>query len=357
MARHARRGFTLVELLVVITIIAMLMALLVPVIGKAREAARRTQCMNSQRQIGEAMLLYATQNNFMPATLSISPPENTASGTTNYYLFGWAQALMGQLGRTDLTIGQAPSYSAVLSNPPYIQLLVCPDDASKVGAAGGLQSYVVNGGCANDSVDAIKNGLPVDWRENGAWDYRVSNNGIPPVNRTAIDFIAKHDGTATTISHSENLDATSYIASNAAYANSAAGFNQLWNASNSASAEPQQCILWVPYPTNNTAFLFNQGAGNLNGAAPTSPYARPSSNHPGGAVVTYCDGHTSFIADSINYQVYAMLMTSSGVQAQPPANPTNAPFDPTKNLYLKYQTIDVNTGLPTILDTNSIPTN
>ncbi|HEV3416927.1 MAG TPA: DUF1559 domain-containing protein [Pirellulales bacterium] len=351
MARHARRGFTLVELLVVITIIAMLMALLVPVIGKAREAARRTQCMNSQRQIGEAMLLYATQNNFMPPTLSISPLETTATGATNYYLYGWAQALMGQLGRTDLTIGQAPSYSAVIGTAPYIQLLVCPDDASKVGATGGPLTYVVNGGCANDYGNALKNGLPVDWRENGAWDYRVSNNGTPTVNRTSIDFIAKHDGTATTISHSENLDATSYVASNVAYPNTLAGFNSLWTAATTALAEPQQCILWTTLAAN--PLNFNQDAGN---GKLDAIHARPSSNHPGGAVVTYCDGHTSFIADSINYQIYAMLMTSSGVQSQPPANPTNLPFDPSKNAYVRLQTLDSNNN-PILLDTNSVPTN
>ena len=60
------RGFTLIELLVVIAIIAVLIALLLPAVQQAREAARRTQCKNSMKQIGLAIFNYESTYNRLP---------------------------------------------------------------------------------------------------------------------------------------------------------------------------------------------------------------------------------------------------------------------------------------------------
>lgn len=137
MNRRLKDGFTLVELLVVIAIIGVLVALLLPAVQSAREAARRMQCTNNMKQIALAMHNYHDANNAMPAGYIY----RGGNGKCNY---GWAVAILPYIEAgnfyTQLDPGKIPLYDRYKSGASATdkQLLQtpfpfyrCPSDQTK----------------------------------------------------------------------------------------------------------------------------------------------------------------------------------------------------------------------------------
>ncbi|NLX96189.1 MAG: DUF1559 domain-containing protein [Rhodopirellula sp.] len=144
-----RRAFTLVELLVVIAIIGVLIALLLPAVQAAREAARRSQCVNNLTQVGLALRNYESAHFVLPPGVvdAKRPIRNKPEG----YHLGWIVQLLPYLDETiafrhiDFSVG---AYHK--NNTPVRKVMIesirCPSDGQGWGGPG-LSSYA---GCHHD---------------------------------------------------------------------------------------------------------------------------------------------------------------------------------------------------------------
>lgn len=152
-----RRGFTLVELLVVIAIIGVLIALLLPAVQQAREAARRMSCSNNQKQLGLALHNYhGAFGSFPPLIVKPNPTTSPA--------WAWSALILPQMEQSNIhealqvgTLSLSAS-AATTGGQKYLgqslEVFNCPSDARSVevspravgGVALGLSSYpAVNG--------------------------------------------------------------------------------------------------------------------------------------------------------------------------------------------------------------------
>ncbi len=211
MGRLLRGGFTLAELLVVITVLGVLLGLLIPAVSAVRDHAKRTLCSNRQHELGLALVQYELSKGHFPG-------HGETVGQVNV---NWAIRTLPYLGRQDLwsqwtTAGQTGRRTS--SQCADVALFRCPSDTPTEAYP---LTYVVNCGLPNWGPFPREDSGGNDWPANGV--FHLCNTRIePPWGTVSLSarnwrnsvYVSRSDikdGLRQTILLSENLQATEWV--------------------------------------------------------------------------------------------------------------------------------------------------
>ena len=296
------RGFTLIELLVVITIIAVLIALLLPAVQSAREAARRSQCLNNLKQMGLALHNYhGSTDVFAPGYVSA-----VATSDDNYPElgpgWGWGAMVLNYLEQPALF--NATNFSMPITDPAsstvrqtVLATYLCPSSSPSGPVS------LRNGEKGPVSISDIAPGQYL--ASAGQWeieDVPGSNNGIFYRN-SRIGLRDITDGSSQTLligERSRNVCDATWVG---AIPSMVVCTNPSWSIRDCATSNvmviantgPWEDETWVNVPNHKDAKADDFW-----------------SLHPGGCNFLMGDGSVRFIKESVNPIVFSSLATRAG---------------------------------------------
>jgi prepilin-type N-terminal cleavage/methylation domain-containing protein len=337
---RVRSGFTLIELLVVIAIIAVLIALLLPAVQSAREAARRSQCLNNLKQIGIAIANYESSFHVYPFGKGLKYDPVAVPGAAAYARWSCLSQLLMYIEQGNLfnainfnlppeTPGMA---GAVPFMPPYqnpnrenmtasltqVATFLCPSDIPPIGTWPGGTNYTANQQTwACDLSENFRSTVAPAEVPRGIFYFNSSVTAATVtdgMSNTAY-FSEKIRGTGLPNSKTDMLIFPNQTSIDAVF--------QACTALNLLAAPPltsRQGMSWVMgemccglynhvAPPNQTTCAAPNFPGNMANMAMQVP---PSSLHPGGVNVLMGDASGRFIKSSVDVQTWRNIGTRDG---------------------------------------------
>ncbi len=306
---EAARGFTLVELLVVIAIIALLVALLIPGVQSAREAARRIQCQNNMKQLGIALQAYHTSMGAFPPAITTQGGSSPVAHTGNVWP-GWTILVLPYLEQQNLFDAFDPSQPVNATDnlgprSTRVSVMSCPSEpnaseaCSRAGGGWARGNYGANIGMLNPS-DTLQNGSTRDL-------WRPTQRGVMGANES-LTFAQIRDGTSNTMLVLELRSGLAPVDIRGTWAMGQCGASSVCSYGNNVQPAIPGPNICVPLADDQ-----NEGETVVNIAIGEDRAKRecmfldsspnwqsfPRSSHVGGIVVGFADGSVHYIGDYI----------------------------------------------------------
>jgi len=271
----AARGFTLVELLVVVAIVGTLVGLLVPAIQAARESARRTQCENNLHQIGIALALHANAHGAFPVgCIGGRQSQDKRCISWNVQILPFIEQT--ELGSSfDLNLASYHPNNK-LSREAEIVLFLCPSTDS-------TDHY--------SSKDAWKGATFTDY----GGIYGVEGTGRD-AKEGETDSIQTLTEESLGVMLNEEVVTPKQITD---------GLSKTACVAEAALRRVPAMMEWV----NGLNIFAQEQSTPINGSGLDNEIGSP---HPGGALVAFCDAHVAFVAESADQDALDAMLTKAG---------------------------------------------